>query len=120
MGTDESQDWGLSGRVQCVGLMSWVNIRPLISGESHLILTLHTPTIHQIIGNYLWNLQNFYNMSYNVYVRSYGAAEQFSFFTPQTLIKMRLAIEVLTKWFGTLMQLPGRPYLASQRATFLA
>ena len=30
MGTGESQEWGLSGRVQCVGLMSWVNTRPLI------------------------------------------------------------------------------------------
>ena len=30
LGTDESQEWGLSGRVQCVGLMSWVNTRPLI------------------------------------------------------------------------------------------
>ena len=30
MGTGESQEWGLSGRVQRVGLMSWVNTRPLI------------------------------------------------------------------------------------------
>ena len=30
MGTGESQEWGLSGRVQCVGLMSWVNTGPLI------------------------------------------------------------------------------------------
>ena len=29
-GPDESQEWGLSGRVQYVGLMSWVNTRPLI------------------------------------------------------------------------------------------
>ena len=30
MGTDESQEWDLWGRVQGVGLMDWVNTRPLI------------------------------------------------------------------------------------------
>ena len=31
LGTEESQEWGLSGRVQGVGLMIWVNLRPLLS-----------------------------------------------------------------------------------------
>ena len=30
MGTGESQEWDLWGRVQGVGLMDWVNTRPLI------------------------------------------------------------------------------------------
>ena len=30
LGTGESQEWGLSGRVQRVGLMGWVKPRPLI------------------------------------------------------------------------------------------
>ena len=37
MGTGESQEWGLSGRVQCVGLMSWVNTRPLICLASSVL-----------------------------------------------------------------------------------
>ena len=29
MGREESQEWDLSGRVEGVGLISWVNARPL-------------------------------------------------------------------------------------------
>ena len=30
MGREESQEWDLAGRVQGVGLISWVNRRPLV------------------------------------------------------------------------------------------
>ena len=65
---------------------------------SHSILTLHTPTIYQTIGNYLRILQNFSNMSYDVYVRSYELPNS-SHFPPQTLQSLQsLTCFVETTW----------------------
>ena len=43
-----------------------------------------SPTIYQKIGNYLRILQNFSNMTYDIYVRSYELMNS-SHFSPQTL-----------------------------------
>ena len=47
---------------------------------SRSILTLQTPTIYQIIANYLRNPQNFSDLSYEVYVRRYELPNNCHFF----------------------------------------